>query len=172
VANGISIASAAIALPVLIKSLDLDMGYFGMCQSCLAVGALIASIWMGKHVATQRRGRLAYFMCLAIGCCIAVVGLPITIYGIAFAWLLRGMAYVLFRLIWVGTLQQLVPRDLLGRVATVDSFLQVIISVVTFVIYGWLTETVHAEAVFIVGGMVPIVTAILAYAHPRIRSFR
>lgn len=172
-AHCVSLASAAVALPVLIDaSLELDIGFFGVCQSLMSVGGLIGALSLGKRLRSLRRGPMAYLMCFVIGCCIVAVGLPITIYGIGAVWLIRGFAYVVFRLIWVGTLQDLVPQRLLGRAASLDAFGQVLFTVVTFLSYGWAIGGVEPEALFIVGGSIPVLVAVLALAHPRIRSFR
>ena len=50
---------------------------------------------------------------------VAVRGLPITIYGIAFAALVFGLMMTVITLIWINTLQELVPSHLLGAVSSV-----------------------------------------------------
>lgn len=170
--GAIAFASSAVALPVLIKSsLKIDIDYYSVCQSLVSVGALVASAWMGRRAGLHRRGLVAYAMVFGIGACILSAGLPITIYGIAGAWLLRGAAVAVLGLIWVGTLQQLVPREMLARMASIDAFMSVSFMIVSFVSVGSLTEVVQAEAVLAGAGAILILASVLALSRKRIRAF-
>jgi MFS family permease len=169
---GLSFSATLITLPILIKtSLHVQMGYYNLCIAMFPVGALIASQWLAHHIRTLRRGRLAYAMAAVIGLCHVTAALPVTVYGIGAAWLVRGIAMTLLSLTWVGTMQQLVPREMLGRVVSIDGFAQVTCVLASFLGYGWLAQHGRPEPVFLFSGTFLIMAALVGLLHRRIRTF-
>jgi hypothetical protein len=167
----VGFASAVVVLPVLIKrSLHLDMGYYNACQSLFSVGALISSVLIAQRLRGRGRGKIAHGMSFVIGLSLLSAALPLTIYGITVAWLIRGLAVTILSLTWVGTLQQMVPREMLGRVASIDAFVQVVWMITTVVTFGWLTDVIQPEAVLLWGGVFVSMVAVVALMHPRIRT--
>jgi MFS family permease len=171
ICNGIAFASHTVTLPLLIKeSPHTDIGYFGLVQALSSVGSLVGALWLARYH-SHGRGRLAYAAAGMVGVCMLTAGLPITLPGVAGVWFVRGISITVLTLTWIGMMQQLVARDMLGRVASIDAFLQIILMIVTFVITGSLARVVDATALFVGGGAIALVTAMLAFSHRRIRSF-
>ena len=62
---------------------------------------------------------MAYGLWIAGGLLIAVFGLPVTIYAVAPAAFLIGVAFGVPNLIFINTLQELIPGKVLGRVTSI-----------------------------------------------------
>jgi hypothetical protein len=69
-------------------------------------------------------------------------------------------------LAWTNALQELIPRDQLGRVASVDMMGSFALLPLGFALTGWGIEAWGAAAVFIIGGGATVVCALLASLHP------
>lgn len=170
--TSIGFATSMVAMPVLVKSsLRVDMSYYNVIQAMVSIGALAASIWLPNRIQVRRKGVLAYVTCAVFGASILVAALPITIFGVAVAQLVRGAAQTVILLIWISSLQQLVPRDMLGRAASIDAFVQFTCVISAFVAFGWLTTVAEIELVFVLGGSFLLVVPLLMLLHPRIRRF-
>jgi DHA3 family tetracycline resistance protein-like MFS transporter len=168
--TSIGFASAAVALPLLLQnSMKLDISYYGIIQAVFSAGALVGSLWMGRQV-RRRRTVFGFGVAVALGLCLFVAALPISIYGIAVAWFLRGVAVTVFGLTWIGTLQRLVPRNMLGRVASIDDFVSVSMLVTAFIGAGLLAQHVHPEVIFLIGGAIVMLVPSLALTRPSIRK--
>jgi hypothetical protein len=84
--------------------------------------------------------------------------------------LIAGVADAAFALIWTNTLQEMVPQELLGRVASVDSLGSVILLPAGYGLAGWATGQIGPSAVFIIGGAVTFALCVLVLVHPAIRN--
>jgi len=157
----------SVALPFLIKdNLRLDVAALGLLQSMFSVGSVAGAVWLGRSAKLRRRGPIAYGAWMVGGLMTLAFGLPISIVAIALAALINGVSFSFFGLIWTNTLQELVPREVLGRVSSIDYFGSFVLLPVGYGVAGWATEQFGAPAMFVVGGAL---TAALGLAHPAIR---
>jgi DHA3 family tetracycline resistance protein-like MFS transporter len=69
--------------------------------------------------------------------------------------------------IWGTLLQRRVPREMLGRVSSLDFFVSLAFMPVSFAIVGPLSKVVSMETIFIVAGVVPAVIAAIALVAAR-----
>ncbi len=97
-------------------------------------------------------------------------GLPISIIGVSIAALVLGGSIAFFSLIWTNTLQELVPREMLGRVSSIDMLGSFVLLPIGFGITGWATDQLGAATVFVIGGAFSALLAALALLHPAIRG--
>jgi MFS family permease len=170
ICGGIGIVAATVLLPLLIKdSLHSNIGNLGPVTSVYWIGALLGTLWMGKKI--FKREFAGYAAAPIIALCFFAAGLPITIYGLAAVWLVRGFASNVLSLTWVGTMQRLAPREMLGRIASIDGFLAATLALGTFVVAGALVDAVRTDVLFLVAGAVALVMPVLAYANRRFRHF-
>src|SRR5262249_43982370 len=117
-------APFAIALPFLIKDhLHGGVGSLGLIYSMLAAGSIagtiLGTIWLERTSSLRARGLFAYSLWIAGGLFIVVFGLPVSIYAIATVALLIGAAFAVPNLIFITTLQELIPGKVLGRVTSI-----------------------------------------------------
>ena len=124
----------------------------------------------GSYTRIRRRGPLAYLATLLIGVAVAIFGLTTFIPLLAAAAFLEGLAMSVFGLIWDNSLQTLVPRKLLGRVAAIDSLGSFVLLPIGYGVAGWATDLIGAPLVFLIGGIATILLALLGLSHPAIRE--
>ena len=161
----------SVALPFLVReSLRADVGTLGLLLSFESAGLMLGSVWLGRKTQLRRRGLIAYGASLLGGLAILAIGLPIGVPGVAIALLCHGFTMALFSLIWTATLQEMVPRDLMGRVVSVDMLGSFVLLPVGFGVAGWATDLVGAPAVFLLGGTLTSALIGLGLLHPAIRN--
>jgi MFS family permease len=160
-----------VSLPFLIKDYrHADVGVLGLFFSASAIGSVLATIWLGRLPKLRRRGWLLYGSWGLIGIMVTLIGLPIPIPAILVASAVIGACNATLGLAWINSLQELVPRHLLGRVTSVDYLGSYLFLPLGFAFGGWAAERFGAPLVFIFGGALQTLLVLLGLLHPRVRS--
>lgn len=168
--NMAQVAPFVVAMPFLIKdNLHADVGALGLIYSSLSLGSVLGAVWLGRYRQLRHRGWIAYGAVLVGAVAMLSVGLSIGLIGILGAIFTRGVTASLFSLVWINTLQELVPREKLGRVASIDDLGSFVLLPVGYALSGWATDLVGAPSVFVIGGGLSLVVGALALLHPAIR---
>jgi MFS family permease len=160
-----------VGLPFLIQAKDADVGLLGLFHSAAAIGSILAAIWMGRLKRIRRRGLALYGAWLCVGGFVAMLGLHLPPWTMLLAALGIGACNSILGLVWVNSLQEVVPNHLLGRVNSIDYLGSFILLPVGYAVGGWATELIGVTQVFIVGGLLQALLIALGLLHPRIRSF-
>lgn len=71
---------------------------------------------------------------------------------------------------WTLLLQELVPAEQLGRVASLDQLLSWTLTPVAFAAAGWATEHWGAGPAFVAGGSAAALVCLMALLHPAVRA--
>ncbi|HEX7587464.1 MAG TPA: MFS transporter, partial [Anaerolineae bacterium] len=159
-----------IGLPFLVKqNLNADVGTLGLFYSVSSLGSVLAAIWLGRSPRLRRRGMIGYGMLVVWGLAEFAVGLPLPLFVLLIAAGFFGGSLMIFNLIWANTLQETVPRDLLGRVSSIDALGSFILIPVGYGIAGWAIDWAGAAPVLVVGGALTAGLAALGLAHPVVR---
>jgi MFS family permease len=159
------------ALPFLVKNnLHADVGELGLINSMLSLGSVMGAVWLGRYTRLRRRGWIAYGAAIIGTTAFLSFGLPITLVGVMIAAFIAGASESFFGLIWTNTLQELVPREMLGRVSSIDMLGSFVLIPVGFALAGWATDAVGAPIVFLVGGAWCLALFVLSLLHPAIRG--
>lgn len=160
----------AVVLPFLVKDhLHADVGALGLLYSSASVGAVIAAVWLGRIRRIPHRGVLAYAAWITSGAALMWFGAAPSVAMVVPAAVVLGASVATFGLIWTNSLQELVPRDLLGRVSSIDYLGSFALLPVGMGVAAWATERVGAPSVFLLGGAATTVLAIAGLAHRAIR---
>lgn len=161
----------AVALPFLIKThVEADVRSLGFVYSMLSLGSFLSIAWLGRSVKLRRRGAIAYAAWMLGGGMILVIGLPISILSMGVAAIIFGGAMTIFSLIWTTTLQELIPREKLGRVSSIDSFGSYMLLPVGYGVIGLAITKIGPSMVFIVSGIITVGLGMLALTHRAIRG--
>ena len=161
----------SVAMPFLVKDfLHANVDTLGLIYAIFPIGYILGSLWLGRLRRIRHRGWLAYGGTLAAGLGLALFGLPLPIVVLLAAALFNGAGLEVFGLIWTNTMQELVPRDRLGRVASIDMLGSYVLLPIGFAVTGWATQQFGPAPVFILGGAGEVVLVLLALLHPRIRG--
>ncbi len=171
VVNATSSAPMSVSLPFLVKvNLHAEVGTLGLFTSMSSAGFVVGALWLGRFTKIRHRGPLAYIATLLTGAGVAIFGLTNFVPILAIAAFMGGVFISLFSLIWTNSLQELVPRQLLGRVSSIDALGSFVLLPIGFAIAGWATDLIGAPLVFGIGGTTTIVLALLGLSHPAIRG--
>lgn len=161
----------SVVLPLFIKNnLHLDVAAFGFAQSIFSITSVLTAMWLGRFTRLRWRGRTAYLATALTGLAGLMVGLSSHILGVWVASALRGVGIMIFSLIWTNTLQELVPRDKLGRVASIDALGSFLFIPLGYIFAGWAADQIGAPRVFLYGGVATVILCLLALIHPAIRN--
>ncbi len=110
------------ALPFLVsRSLGASVDVLGLLGSLSAGGAIAAAVMVGRRHRLRHRGPLLYAAWLVAALMVLLMGLPIGVVGVACAMAIAGAALATLGLVWAHSLQELVPRELRGRVASITN---------------------------------------------------
>lgn len=167
----ISIAGPrAVALPFLVeRTLHANVSLLGFLLSAGSTGAVLGAVLLGGHKRLRRRGLLAYGATVLAGLTAAAIGLWPRAPVVAIGLFVIGLCISMFGLVWTNTLQELVPREKLGRVTSIDALGSFVLLPLGFGFTGWATDRFGPPMVFVLGGAVTALLALAAWSHPAIR---
>ncbi len=161
-----------VALPFLLgESRGAGVSSLGLFYSASSVGALLAAFGLGSLPRLRRRGLILYGVWMLIGLMVILIGLPVPIAATLCASFVIGVCNTVLGLVWVNSLQETVPRHLLGRVSSVDFLGSYILLPIGYGVGGWATEILGAPLVFVLGGALEAGLIALGLMHPQVRSF-
>jgi len=161
----------SVSMPFLVDEvLHADVELLGLLYSMFAVGYVLGGIWLGRKPAVRRRGFLIYGGSTLAGTMLLLFGLPVGIPVLIIAALINGAALELGMLAWTSALQELVPREKLGRVAGVDTVGSLALLPIDLGLAGLATEAWGPAAIFVIGGGVTAVLSLIAYQHPAVKK--
>jgi MFS family permease len=161
----------AVALPFLVdRTLHARVGVLGFLYSASSAGAVLGALWLGGRKRLRRRGPVAYGSTVLSGLAALAIGLwPLAAVAAASTFVI-GLCISVFGLVWTNTLQEMVPRDKLGRVTSIDALGSFALLPLGFGLAGWATDRLGPPMVFILGGALTTVLALAAWLHPAIRG--
>ena len=154
-----------VLLPALMRSShDNGPALYGTVLAALGAGGVVGSLLAGSW-RTPERFLPAMVGAWVIGC------LPLSIpaltsnswaigAGLAFYGALIGIGMV----IWGAVLQEHVPMEMLGRVASLDFFISIAFMPLSIALTGLLSRYIDIRTLFIAAGLVPLATGALLAA--------
>jgi MFS family permease len=158
-----------VALPFLVRdSLQANVDILGILYSAFSLGSIVGAAWVGRR--SHKRGRLVYRTLTMVGLMTLALGLPIGIYGSAIAILMLGIALAVGNLVWTQVVQEYVPAHVFGRVASITLLASTSLLPIGVILAGWATDRAGPAPVFVVGGALTAVLAMVGLLHPAIRN--
>jgi Transmembrane secretion effector len=160
-----------IALPFHIKEdLHGKVGVLGIAYSTLAAGSVITTAWLGRATRFHRRGFRLYGALMILGVATGALGFSRSALSASLIVLVIGASLPLFSLVWVSTLQELIPHAMLGRVSSIDYLGSNVLFPVGLGLVGWAIGEIGASSTLLVGGCLTFLLGVLALTHPAIRA--
>ncbi|MEK4212564.1 tetracycline resistance protein [Bacillus wiedmannii] len=144
---------------------------YGLGMAFSGVGAVIAALIFGGRERWHKRGLLAYGGVLISGCALLIM--PFIAWAPALIGLMaiEGFGMMIFGLIWETSLQELVPEEAFGRVASLDMLGSFALLPLGYVVVGWLATVIGGEITIIALAILVLVTIGIALSVPSIRRF-
>ncbi|OFW77882.1 MAG: hypothetical protein A2201_00750, partial [Alicyclobacillus sp. RIFOXYA1_FULL_53_8] len=171
----INIASTgltAILLPWLIKiHLNLSDISYGLVNTAAGIGAISAAFVYGRRNQYRHRGYLAYGVIAANALALLLLAFVNTTIAIMVLMALANGAMMLFMLIWESSLQELIPAEAYGRVASLDLFGSWTLLPLGNVVTGWLATRIGGVHTMVIEATVMLCVAVFVGVVPAIRKF-
>jgi DHA3 family tetracycline resistance protein-like MFS transporter len=160
-----------IALPFLVKDyLHAGVDTLGLIYAFFPVGYILGGVWIGRQTRLRHRGVIMFGAIAMAGLSLGLFGLLPPIPVLCIAALLNGFALEIAGVIWTTSMQESVPNDMLGRVASIDQLGSFGLLPVGLGMAGWATATLGAPLFFLLGGGATVALCLLSLLHPRIRG--
>ncbi len=173
--GNVAMAPLQVTLPKLVRdTYHQGVWLLGATLSATAIGSIGAALVMGQIGRMRRRGVLAYLGLLLTNIAEIAFGLPIARQlapGLPLAaGALIGVGLGVFEIIWITTLQELVPSDKLGRVSSVDWMGSLLFQPIGLAVVGALTDVIGPSWMFIAGGALNLTLTLIGLSSRAIRS--
>lgn len=110
-----------------------------------------------------------YGSLFSTGLLTAALGLPFPLVILAAAILLMGACLAVNNLVWSVVLQERVPRTFLGRVASLSNVSSTALLPLGFALAGIATDLAGAPQVFLLGGVLTALLALVGLLFPTTR---
>lgn len=164
-----------VALPRLVHDVyGAGVWLLGALSIANAFGAIIATFLVGQFSRIRHRGLIAYFAMCSTGFAIAVFGvsLPrgIEPFVVITAGALAGAGLGAFDVIWTTVMQELVPREKLGRVSSIDLLGSFCLFPVGYTLTGLIADSFGPSLAFMCGGLLTLLMGGLAMTVRDIRQ--
>ena len=162
----------SVGLPLLVRDvLRADARAFGLITAAGGVGEIVGGLFVG-HVRLRRIGIAMYLFAAAGGLGVMTFGLFPRLPIVLLASVGIGVSFVGFGVLWESAVQRNVPRELLGRVGSVDWFGSLLLGPVSPLVVGAIVQSVGPAAVFTVAGALAAALCLGALLVPSIRDLR
>lgn len=169
--NGAGATVFAIGVPFIVTHvLHHDAAVFGIVEALASVGTIVAAWWIGRRATSPRRGREIYGWAIVTGIIAIAFALPVTIYGIAALSLIGGYGNAAWVLAWTSLMQDRVPAEQYGRVASIDYVGGIITAPIGFALVGWGLDRADPLLVCGIAGGLTVLAGALALLHPSINE--
>ncbi|MEK5505769.1 MFS transporter [Paenibacillus sp. FSL P4-0113] len=111
----------AVLIPWLFK---VHHGYnpivYGIAMASSGIGAMLGAFVYGSRKHWKHRGLLAYLGAFVSGLALLLLSVVTWMPGLIMSMMLEGFGIMIFAIIWETSLQELVPAESFGRVASLD----------------------------------------------------
>ncbi|HEX9268817.1 MAG TPA: MFS transporter [Candidatus Limnocylindria bacterium] len=162
----------SVGLPLLVRDvLRADARAFGLITAAGGVGEIVGGLFVGQ-VRLRRIGIAMYLFAAAGGLGVMTFGLFPRLPIVLLASVGIGVSFVGFGVLWESAVQRNVPRELLGRVGSVDWFGSLLLGPVSPLVVGAIVQSVGPAAVFTVAGALAAALCLGALLVPSIRDLR
>ncbi|MEJ8303220.1 MFS transporter [Saccharibacillus sacchari] len=162
----------AVLVPWLFKvHHGLDTFVYGIAMAGTAVGAILAAVLFGSKKDWKRRGLVAYGGALLGGVALLLLSVVTWVPGLVMAMVLEGFGMMMFMIIWEISLQELVPAESFGRVASLDMLGSFALLPVGYLIVGRLADTIGGIPTIAIFACAGILILLVALCSPHIRRF-
>ncbi|MES5926187.1 MFS transporter [Bacillus cereus group sp. MG9] len=144
---------------------------YGLGMAGAGAGAVIAALIFGGRQRWHKRGLLAYGGVLISG--MALLIMPFVSWAPTLIGLMaiEGFGIMIFGLIWETSLQELVPEEAFGRVASLDMLGSFALLPLGYVVVGWLATVIGGKITIIMLAILVLITIGMALSVPSIRRF-
>jgi MFS family permease len=145
---------------------------YGLAVTCSGAGAIAAGLLYSLRQKWTHRGIMAYGGIILS--CIALFLMPFIPNAAAAIALfaVEGFGLMIFGLIWEISLQELVPQEAFGRVASLDLLGSFALLPVGYILVGWLADLIGGIPTIAIFSGLGLLCAAFVLSIPSIRKFQ
>ena len=170
VAGLLNVAPAArnVLLPFVVKNdLHASAAALGAVYSATAAGALLSALAYGQRGLPRRFVVVMYVGWAAATFVIAGYGLATGVWQMVMLGFVAGLGLALGQAIWGTMMHQLVPRELLGRVTSVDWLISTSLMPVAMIAVGFVGDAIGPGTTLVLAGTIGGTAHAARAADPR-----
>jgi MFS family permease len=168
-------APYSVTLPLHVRDFyHSGVGLYGAIFSAFAVGSILATLVVGQLRRMRHRGVVAYSALIVSSLAMMAFALPVPhdlVPAVTLtAGALDGAGIGVFEVIWVTVLQEMVPSEKLGRVASVDFVGSFLFQPLSLAAIGFLTDAVATPWIFFACGLFSLLLNVSGFLVRGIRE--
>ncbi len=161
----------SVAMPFLVKDfLGGDASMLALINSIFPVGFIAGNLWLGRKPRLRWRGISLFVWWGAASVVLIVFGFRLPLWILGVAAFVFGFGIEIVNLIWTNLMQELVPREQMGRVSSIDMLGSFVFMPLGYALAGWATDVIGPSMVFIVFSALSALFAVGGLAFPSIRQ--
>lgn len=144
---------------------------FGLILAFGGLGSMVVSAVVGQRGELPRRFVTVMFLAEAVGVlALGVYGLMTRSWQAMVAALVANGLFALGQIYWDTTVQRRVPRQLLGRVVSVDLLVATALGPASFALAGLLSREYSARSIILVGSLIGAAVMVALLRVPGVRD--
>jgi MFS family permease len=164
-----------IALPLLVSNVYAQGPWLlGLMSAGGAVGSLLALLLIGQVRKIKRRGLMAYLAMMLVSLGLIILGLPfphvIGFITAILAEVIIGFGSAFFNTIWFIIIQEMIPREKLGRVSSLDTLGSIGLMPIAQGLGGLLTDFIGPATICVISGLFCLITNVIPLCVRDIRT--
>jgi MFS family permease len=149
------IGPVQVLLPFLVKNrLGLEADALGLIFAVGGVGSVLAAIAIGQLGLPRLRVTVMYASWAVGVALLAGFGLMTSLWHALVVGFVYAALFEIGSIIWITLLQQLVPRNLLGRVSSLDWLVSTGLVPVSFALTGPVSDAIGPATTMVAGGLI------------------
>jgi DHA3 family tetracycline resistance protein-like MFS transporter len=160
-----------VLLPYLVKNrLELGADALGLVFVASGVGSIVAALAIGQFSVPRRRITTMYLAWTIGSAALAGYGIMTELWQPMVIAAISGATFMVGQVIWTSLLQELVPRELLGRVSSVDWLVSVGLVPVSFAVTGPISGWIGSTTTMVGGALIAALVTIALIFVPGVRD--
>jgi MFS family permease len=169
--NGFIITPMFVLLPYfLLHTLHDAKYYVGLFSAVSGVAGAIGALVAANLTAPKRRIRMTWVYWSILTLSALVVGVATNFWELAIFPLVSAPMIILGNTIWESMIQSEVPRELLGRVSSVDWFVSLGIAPLGLLVAGGLADAVGVRTYFVVLAVICVIPGLYILSSKKINE--
>ncbi len=162
----------AVLVPWLIyEHYHLSASVFGAVMSGMGAGSVLGALLYGTRSNWRNRAWIAYGSIILTALALLFTAFTSSPIGLFICMMVNGIGLMLFSLIWETSLQEMVPEESFGRVASLDMLGSFALLPLGYLLTGWLSEAIGGIQTIVLFSLIPIGIAMGVLSIPGVRKF-
>lgn len=164
----IGVNGAMMTIPFLVAELGLEAGSFGSINASLSVGAFLAGIFFSIRSLKSLSFFPLYLSFFGQGLFLIPIFWLTNFWWIVGTFLLVGVFTGMIGVILPSIMQQGIPAEYMGRAGSVSTLISMGSTPIAQFLFGILTDSIGPRVLFLFGGCLEVMAAIIAYIYLRL----